>query len=94
MQLENITGRPPQVLPYLEEDFWKAFPHANAGEFARFVALVKNGHPLMSPMVVADAAGEQPPEYAAALRAQQRRDLEKGLEYAKKVLDAGVRWRS
>ena len=26
MQLEIITGRPPTVLPYLEPDFWKAFP--------------------------------------------------------------------
>jgi hypothetical protein len=94
MQLENITGRPPQVLPYLEEDFWKAFPKANVAEFARFVALAKKGHPLMAPMVIADVPGPRPAEFDAALREQQRRDLEKGLEYAKKVLDVGVRWRS
>jgi 3-oxoisoapionate decarboxylase len=94
MQLENITGRPPQVLPFLEEDFWKAFPHANAAEFARFVALARRGHPLMAPMIIADVTGQRPPEFDAALREQQRRDLEKGFEYAKKVLDVGVRWRS
>jgi sugar phosphate isomerase/epimerase len=94
MQLENITGRPPQVLPYLEEDFWKAFPKARASEFARFVQLVKTGHPLMAPMIIADVPGQRPPEYHAALKEQQKRDLEKGLEYAKKVLGAGVRWKS
>ena len=41
MQMELITGRPPRVIPYMERDFWKAFPKALASEFARFVALVK-----------------------------------------------------
>jgi hypothetical protein len=94
MQLENITGRPPQILPYLEEDFWKAFPKASAQEFARFVALAKRGRPLMTSMVVADVPGKRPAEYDAALREQQRVDLERGLEYAKKVLDVGERWRT
>ncbi|MDZ4801155.1 MAG: TIM barrel protein [Bryobacteraceae bacterium] len=93
MQLENITGRPPQVLPYLEPDFWKAFPKASAAEFARFVSMVKNGHPLMQSMVVKDPPGVDAPEYEAALRVQQRRDLERGFEYAKKVLGVGARWR-
>jgi 3-oxoisoapionate decarboxylase len=94
MQLEIITGRPPQVLPYLEPDFWKAFPKANASEFARFVALAKNGRPFTGYMVVEDGAVEPPPEFKAALREQQRVDLERSLEYAKKSLGAGVRWRS
>jgi 3-oxoisoapionate decarboxylase len=94
MQLENITGRPPRVLPYLEPEFWKAFPKSDASEFARFVALAKRGRPLMTSMVVADVPGKQPPEYTAALREQQRVDLEKGFEYARKVLDVGIRWRS
>lgn len=94
MQLENITGRPPTVLPYLEPTFWKAFPKANAAEFARFVELAKKGHPFMGYMVVEDGVDHPSPEYANALRDQQRRDLERGFEYAKKVLDIGVRWRS
>src|SRR5450755_3810304 len=94
MQLEIITGRPPQVLPYLEPDFWKAFPKARASEFARFVALAKNGHPFTGYMVVEDGAAEPVPEFKAALREQQRVDLERSLEYAKKSLGAGVRWRS
>ena len=93
MQLENITGRPPRVVPYLEPEFWKAFPKANAAEFSRFVALAKNGHPLMTTMVVEDE-GKQPPSYEAALREQQRVDLERGFEYAKKTLGAGIRWKA
>jgi sugar phosphate isomerase/epimerase len=93
MQLEIITGRPPDVLPYLEPDFWKAFPKAKASEFARFVALAKAGHPFSGFMVVEDGVKEPLPEFRAALREQQRVDLERSLEYAKKVLDVGVRWR-
>ncbi len=93
MQLEIITGRPPQVLPYFEPEFWKTFPKARASEFARFVALAKAGHPFMGTMVVA-GPGRQTPEIQAALKQQQRRDLERSLDYAKKVLDVGVRWRS
>jgi len=94
MQLENITGRPPTQLPYLEPDFWKAFPRANAGEFARFVELARKGHPFMGYMVVEDGVDHPSPEYVNALREQQRRDLERGFEYARKVLDVGVRWRT
>lgn len=93
MQLENITGRPPRVVPYLEPEFWKAFPKANAAGFARFVALAKSGRPLMTTMVVEDE-GKQPPEYEAALREQQRVDLERGFAYAKKTLGVGVRWKA
>ena len=59
MQLEIITGRPPRVLPYLEADFWKAFPKMPAWEFARFVALAKSGHPFMGAMVIEDVPGKR-----------------------------------
>jgi hypothetical protein len=45
-------------------------------------------------MIVADVPGTHPVEYDAALRAQQKFDLEKGFEYARKTLDVGIRWRS
>ena len=93
MQLENTTGRPPRVLPYLEDSFWKAFPIARASEFARFVELARRGRPFMGTMVIEDA-GKPSAENAVALREQQRVDLERGFEYAKKVLDVGIRWRS
>ena len=40
------------------------------------------------------ATTEHAPEFTAALREQQRVDLERSLEYAKKSLGVGVRWRS
>jgi sugar phosphate isomerase/epimerase len=95
MQMEVITGRPPRIIPYLETDFWKAFPTALASEFARFVALAKQGHPYMGAMVIEDVAGQ--PRQAImteALKQQQRLDLERSLEYAKKKLNVGVHWRA
>jgi 3-oxoisoapionate decarboxylase len=93
MQLEVITGRPPTVLPYLEAGFWKAFPKMPAWEFARFVALAKSGHPYMGEMVIEDLPGKRPQIMADALQEQQRIDLERSLEYAKKKLNVGVNWR-
>jgi 3-oxoisoapionate decarboxylase len=94
MQLENITGRPPRIVAYLEPDFWKEFPKARAADFVSFVALAKRGRPLMAPMIIADQVGRVPPEYSEALKVQQKRDLERGLDFAKKTLGAGVNWRS
>jgi sugar phosphate isomerase/epimerase len=85
VQLEIITGRPPEVIPYLEEDFWKPFQKTPASEFARFVALAKSGHPFSGTMIMEDIAGKKPPEYTAALKEQQRVDLERSLDYAKKL---------
>jgi len=84
LHLELITGRSPRVIPYLEDSFWAAFPKARASEFARFVALVKRGSPLMGPMVIADGPNGKVPEFQAALKRQQWMDLEAGLEYARK----------
>jgi hypothetical protein len=47
----------------------------------------------MKPMIIADAGGDKTPEYVAALKAQQKIDLERSLDYAKKSLGAGVNWR-
>jgi sugar phosphate isomerase/epimerase len=93
MQLEIITGIPPDILPYLEAEFWKVYPRTPAWEFARFVKLAKSGHPYIGPMVIA-GWGKQTPAVAAAFKEQQRTDLERSLEYAKKVLGVGVRWKS
>ncbi len=94
MQLEIITGRPPRVVPFLEESFWQAFPKANAAEFSRFVALARNGHPYGGFMVIEDGAKRPPEEFRAALREQQRVDLQRSLDYAKESLGAGVKWRA
>jgi sugar phosphate isomerase/epimerase len=92
-QFEVITGGAPRVLNYYEPEFWQAYPKMPAADFARFTALARKGHPLMAPMLIAGGRG-QPPEYQAALTAQQRVDLERSFEYARKVLDVGIRWRA
>ncbi len=95
VQLEIITGRPPTILPYLEPDFWKNYPGVPANEFARYTALARRGHPFLGPMVVADAPGwNATDEFKAALRQQDRVNLDRSLDYARKVLDLGINWRA
>lgn len=91
--MEIITGEAPLVLPYLEADFWKELPHARTADFGRFLALVRKGQPFIGNMLVGGAC-KLPPEYQAALLHQQRIDLERSLEYAKKTLDVGVNWKA
>jgi sugar phosphate isomerase/epimerase len=92
--VKPITGRPSQLLPYLDQDFWTMYSDARAFEFARFVALAKRGAPYEKPIVVEDLPGELPPHFAAAIQYQQREHMERSVEYAKKVLNLGVRWRT
>jgi hypothetical protein len=94
LQLEIITGRPPQILPYLDAGFWKIFPDMTASDLARFVALAKRGHPFEGFMVIADSMQNAPPEYVAALKQQQRTDLERSVAYARETLGVGVRGRA
>lgn len=91
LHLEIITGRPPEIIPYLEPGFWKTFQQMPAEDFARFVALAKKGQPFAGHMVIEDYEGQPPaPEFKAALEYQQLHDLERSLEYAKRVLHAGL----
>ncbi len=93
--IKPITGRPPQVLPYLEPSFWESYPKARADEFARFLMLVRRGKPYDGHMVIEDLPGRQTPEpFIAAVQFQQREHMERSVVYAKKVLDLGIRWRS
>jgi sugar phosphate isomerase/epimerase len=88
--LEIITGRPPQMLPYLEDEWWKGFRNTPAADFARFVGLVKQGHAYLGPMVIG-APGQHSETLAAALREQQRLDLERSLKYCQETLKLGLR---
>jgi sugar phosphate isomerase/epimerase len=93
LQLENITGRPPQIVPYYEREWWKWFPKMPAAEFVRFEEMAKRGHPFMGAMVIEDIAGAKPAPYTEALKEQQRVDLERGITFAQKALGLGVRWK-
>ncbi len=90
-----ITGRPPAIIPYLEPGFWKLYPKTRAGDLARFLQLARKGRPYEGHMVIEDLPGRQTPEpFQAAIQFQQRDHVERGIEYAKKTLDLGIRWRS
>lgn len=93
--IKPITGRPPEVLPAADAAFWKKWEDKRASSFARFLALAKSGHPYERDMVIEDVAGKtNKPEFRAALEYQQREHMERSVEYGKKALDLGVRWRT
>jgi len=92
--VKPITGRPAEVLPYLEPGFWKEWPEMRAADLAKFLALAKKGHPYEGHVVVEDVAGRPAPEaFVDALKYQQREHMERSVEYAKRVLGLGRRWR-
>jgi len=93
--IKPITGRPPDVLKYLEPGFWKTMPKARASELARFLELAKKGRPYEGHMVLEDLPGRAMPEaFTSAIQFQQREHMERSIAYARQVLDLGVRWRS
>jgi len=94
--VKPITGRPPTILPVYDEKFWTIYPKARAHELSRFLALAKSGAPYERPMVIEDVPGAPaPPEpYRAALQYQQKAHMEISVDYAKKKLDLGVRWKA
>ncbi|MCC6389121.1 MAG: sugar phosphate isomerase/epimerase [Bryobacterales bacterium] len=88
-----ITARPPVVIPVYSTEFWnKWFPRARSRDLARFLALAKRGRPYDKPHVMADVAGARE-RYMEALKVQQMDHMERSLDYCKRVLDLGVRWR-
>ena len=64
-----------------------------ASDLARFLALAKRGRPYEGHMVIEDVPGTTPEPIAAALQFQQQDHMKRGVEYARKTLDLGVRWR-
>jgi 3-oxoisoapionate decarboxylase len=91
--VKPITGRPPAILPVWDHAYMQRYRDIRAHDWARFLALAKNGHPYESHMVIEDVPGKAPEEFTAALRYQQKEHMERGIEYAKKVLDLGIKWR-
>jgi sugar phosphate isomerase/epimerase len=93
--IKPITGRPPQVLPYLEPEYWRRIPKSRAADLASFIALAKKGLPYDKPMVIEDLQNSPvPKQFVEAVQYQQREHMERSVEYAKKTLDLGVRWRA
>jgi 3-oxoisoapionate decarboxylase len=93
--IKPITGRPPVTMAYLGPAFMRNWQDVKASTLARFLALAKSGHPYERDMVIEDVAGRTPAEpYAAALQYQQKEHMERSVEYGKKVLDLGIKWRT
>ena len=87
-----ITGRPAEVIPYLEQDFWKSYPKARAADLARFLAMAKKGVPYARPIVNEDLQGRKWPDYLLpAIQHQQMDHMLRSLRYAKETLGLGVR---
>ena len=80
----SSPGRPPEVIPYLEEDFWKISQDSGVGVCALRGA-GEIGASVRGTMIMEDVSGKKPPEYTAALKEQQRVDLERSLAFAKKL---------
>ena len=91
--IKPITGRPPAIQPVWDAAFMKKFSDVRAADFARFLALAKKGGPYERHMVIEDVPGNTAAPLTAALTYQQKEHMERGIEYGKKVLDLGVRWR-
>jgi len=89
-----ITARPPVVIPIYSNEFWtKWFPNARSKDLSRFLALAKRGRPYNKPHMMADLP-EVRDRYMDALKVQQLDHMERSLDYCRKELGLGVRWRS
>ena len=95
MQFEIITGRPPQVHAYLEPDFWKAYPKKPAWGIRPLRPVGEDRPPLHGLHGHRGRhPGTRPAVMDEALKEQQRVDLERSFEYARKKMNVGVRWRA
>jgi sugar phosphate isomerase/epimerase len=77
VHIETISGVG-REFPYLQPDFWKAWPNMPARRFARFLALAERGKPR-EPWTP-PAAGE---ERATAEQAYQKDQIEKSIRYCR-----------
>jgi sugar phosphate isomerase/epimerase len=91
--IKPITGRPPAIQAVWDPVFMQKYRDVRAHDFARFVALAKKGHPYESHMVIEDVPGTAPQVFTAALTYQQKEHMERSIDYGKKVLDLGIKWR-
>jgi sugar phosphate isomerase/epimerase len=89
-----ITARPPVVIPVYSDEFWKKwFPRARSRDLGRFLALARRGRAYDRPHLMADVPGERE-RYMEALKVQQLDHMQRSLDYCRKALDLGVRWRA
>jgi sugar phosphate isomerase/epimerase len=88
-----ITGRPPALMAIYDQKWMESWKDMRGSDLARFLALAKQGHPFEGHEVIEDVPGTRPEPIAAALQFQQKDHMERGIAYARKVLDCGVKGR-
>ncbi|MBX3731484.1 MAG: TIM barrel protein [Verrucomicrobiae bacterium] len=76
VNVETIGGFAAEF-PYLDPEFWTAFPKKPASEFARFLAIARRGQPV-------------PPD-GLSDRERQEGELRRSLEYLRDVIGLGTR---
>ena len=84
VHVETISGFA-RELPYLEPDFWKAFPAMPAADLAAFEALARTGRAI-DPFSPPDGDARK-----GAEQAYQLGDLDESIRYCRDVLGLGLR---
>ena len=88
-----ITARPPVVLPVFTEEFWtRGFPRGRSRDFSQFLALAKRGRPYDREHLLEDT-DQGRDRHMGELKVQQLEHMERSLDYCRKILNLGVRWR-
>jgi 3-oxoisoapionate decarboxylase len=88
-----ITARPAVVLPVYSDEFWtKWFPRARSRDLGRFLALARRGKPYDQPHVLGDL-NDVRDKWMEALKVQQLDHMHRSLNYCRKSLDLGTKWR-
>ena len=83
LEILSEWGKP---LPYLKNDFWKAFPKVRAHEFARFLSFAKKRKEPAYPYKL--PAGKDKKSFDQEF---QKADLERSLKYCKEHLGIGLK---
>lgn len=83
VHIETISGFNHEIT-YLQNDFWKAWPKAKASDFARFLALARQGKPRDTWKA---PAGQ---DRKLAEQEYQRGEIERSLKYCKETLGLGL----
>ncbi len=91
--LELITAGAPKPVPYLNPDaeVWQKYPHTQARDFARFVALAHKGPAGPVEMIWRPEKGAPDGELAEQLKQQQLRHYAQSFDYCREVLGMGER---
>lgn len=74
-----------KTLPYYRDDFWPPYAKVRPREFAKYIQLARQGKERPAYVMPKGEAGK------SELQAYQKSELEKSLQYCKKVLGVGLK---